>query len=331
MINNITKYFAGSPAINSKGPLSQVSNVKLQYQKLATINSILTTFFRKFYILISKPIYTITPNGIKISVLYFSPKASKKYARRPKAHKFSKTSTESNSSKIVQLQKVYWDKFSQNLPVIAKNLNSNGSDPSLIVNEGVLTGLSSVRSEGTKEFSRSRLTFLVLLLSKMLRTNVQLELVRLKYVYHDSNILAQFLGINSHRSTYGQFKNLLWRRVSTNNTMAVNQSTGTYNNILDTDGTLPPGPNDNANANSINTDDASPVTQLTGFKIKISGRLAKQRVVPKKTVKTTYKGAISPNKYNLVEQATFTGKNKKGAYSIRVWTSHGTTSHIPLK
>lgn len=31
-----------------------------------------------------------------------------------------------------------------------------------------------------------------------------------------------------------------------------------------------------------------------------------------------YKGAISANKNNLVEQATFTGKNKKGAYSIRV-------------
>jgi hypothetical protein len=65
-------------------------------------------------------------------------------------------------------------------------------------------------------------------------------------------------------------------------------------------------------------DDLSPVTKLTGFKIKISGRLARQRVVPKKTVKTTYKGAITPNKYNLVDQATFTGKNKKGAYSIRV-------------
>jgi len=64
--------------------------------------------------------------------------------------------------------------------------------------------------------------------------------------------------------------------------------------------------------------DFAPVTQLTGFKIRISGRLARQRVVPKKTVKTTYKGAISPNKHNLVEEATFTGKNKKGAYSIRV-------------
>jgi hypothetical protein len=56
---------------------------------------------------------------------------------------------------------------------------------------------------------RSRLTFLVVLLSKILQTNVQIEIVRLKYVYHDSNILAQVLGINSHKSTYGKFKNLL--------------------------------------------------------------------------------------------------------------------------
>jgi S-ribosylhomocysteine lyase LuxS involved in autoinducer biosynthesis len=72
------------------------------------------------------------------------------------------------------------------------------------------------------------------------------------------------------------------------------------------------------NQHLLQIDDISPVTKLTGFKIKISGRLARQRVIPKKTVKTTYKGAISPNKYNLVDQATFTGKNKKGAYSIRV-------------
>ena len=60
-----------------------------------------------------------------------------------------------------------------------------------------------------KTFSRARLTFLVLLLSKLLQTNVQIELVRIKYVYNDSNILAQFLGINSHRVTYGRIKNLL--------------------------------------------------------------------------------------------------------------------------
>jgi hypothetical protein len=59
---------------------------------------------------------------------------------------------------------------------------------------------------GSRVMRRSQLTFLVVLLSKILQTNVQIEIVRLKYVYHDSNIFAQFLGINSHKTTYGRFK-----------------------------------------------------------------------------------------------------------------------------
>ena len=300
MINNITKYFSPSAGASvSKGPLSKVNNVKLQYQKIASINSILATFFRKFYILISKPVYTITPNGIKISILYFLPKSPSASGSKKKG---KGRAIEKRNSQL-KLQKAYWEKLANNLT--AANANNLDSAVSLAAN--------TVESG----FSRSRLTFLVLLLSKMLRTNVQLELVRLKYVYHDSNILAQFLGINSHRSTYGQFKNLLWRRVSTNSNLTNNQHKDTAN----VEGL-------NSSINPLTINDTSPVTQLTGFKIKISGRLAKQRVVPKKTVKTTYKGAISPNKYNLVEQATFTGKNKKGAYSIRVWTSHGTTPNL---
>lgn len=255
MINNITKHFTRNSAITSSK------------HRIESINSILTTFFKKFFILISIPVYTITPNGIKISILYFLPKAPIK-GQKPflGSKRASKRITKSRIS-LKMSQLAYWNQFM-----------------------GKFTPLNI-----EKRFSRSRITFLVLLLSKMFQTNVQLELVRLKYVYHDSNILAQFLGINSHKSTYGKFKNLLWRRVTINNDLS-------------------------------NTPIDSPVTQLTGFKIKISGRLAKQRVVPKKTVKSTYKGAISPNKNNLVQEATFTGKNKKGAYSIRVWTSHGTTS-----
>lgn len=296
MINNITKYFAHKEVLTSKGPLSQINNVKLQYQQIASINKILTTFFKKFFILISKPIYTNTPNGIKISILYFLPATSNKKGSAKKKKLFSrnqiKQKNQVKSLRLVRLQKAYWQNFLSNL-----NLAKTGETLNI--------------TPKRRKFSGTRLTFLVLLLSKILRTNVQLELVRLKYVYHDSNILAQFLGINSHRNTYGKFKNLLWRKVTT---LRKAPAVQTQNDIDRT-----------TEQNTLLSNDFAPVTQLTGFKIKISGRLARQRVVPKKTVKTTYKGAISPNKHNLVEEATFTGKNKKGAYSIRVWTSHGTT------
>lgn len=297
MINNITKYFSRTSTqsiIQNKGPLTAINNVKLQ-PKVKTINKILVNFFKKFYILISKPVFTITPFGVKISILYYLPNTKSFSKVRSSQRMISNTK---RSSIKTRLQKAYWNKITTNLvQTDTNNINTQNS-------------LSS-NAKSERGFSRSRLTFLVLLLSKILQSNVQLEIVRLKYVYHDSNILAQFLGINSHKSTYGQFKNLLWKRVTTHAIKTEVQDRQTNNHNL------------------LHQDDVSPVTKLTGFKIQISGRLARQRVVPKKTVKTTYKGAISPNKYNLVDQATFTGKNKKGAYSIRVWTSHGTTPNIP--
>ena len=301
MINNITKYFSRTTThniINNKGPLTAINNVKLQHHKINIINRILVNFFKKFYILISKPVFTITPNGIKISILYYLPKLKNLSKVRSSQRIISNTK---RTSLKTRLQKAYWNKFTTNL--IQANSNSINTQDSQ----------SSNAKPEQRGFSRSRLTFLVVLLSKILKTNVQLEIVRLKYVYHDSNILAQFLGINSHKSTYGQLKNLLWKRVTT-------QTNSIKTELLD---------RQTNNQHLLQIDDMSPVTKLTGFKIKISGRLARQRVVPKKTVKTTYKGAISPNKYNLVDQATFTGKNKKGAYSIRVWTSHGTTPNLP--
>jgi len=66
MINNITKHFTRNSAITSSK------------HRIESINSILTAFFKKFFILISKPVYTITPNGIKISILYFLPRSPRK-------------------------------------------------------------------------------------------------------------------------------------------------------------------------------------------------------------------------------------------------------------
>lgn len=321
MINNITKHFLFKQTQNTRIPLSSpvllrstpvkwsVTNVKLQNQQISSINKILEAFFKKFLILISKPVYTNTPNGIKISLLYFirlnasSSKKNKKTVvnRRKSSARWALKQKQANDSlKKGLVQKVYWNKFMSNIPQL---------------------GLTPIVARPKyNKFSRARLTFLVLLLSKLLKTNVQIELVRIKYVYHDSNILAQFLGINSHRVTYGRIKNLLWNRVTTLHQTSPGGK-DTANNTLST------GVNGTSLSNTIiSKDDFSPVTSLTGFKIKISGRLAKQRVVPKKTVKTTYKGAISPNKYNLVDEASYTGKNKKGAYTIRVWTSHGITS-----
>jgi hypothetical protein len=75
MINNITKYFSLTTQnlFNNKGPITAINNIKLQQPNITIINRILITFFKKYYILISKPIFTMTPSGIKISILYYLP------------------------------------------------------------------------------------------------------------------------------------------------------------------------------------------------------------------------------------------------------------------
>jgi len=61
---------------------------------------------------------------------------------------------------------------------------------------------------------------------------------------------------------------------------------------------------------------------LSGMKIRIAGRLLTQRVVPRKTVKTTIRGALATGKVNYSEVARLTKKNKRGAFSITVTSGH---------
>jgi hypothetical protein len=107
MINNITKYFSRTTThniINNKGPLTAINNVKLQHNKINVINKILVNFFKKFYILISKPIFTITPNGIKISILYYLPKLKNLSKVRSSQRIISNTK---RTSLKTRLQKAY--------------------------------------------------------------------------------------------------------------------------------------------------------------------------------------------------------------------------------
>ena len=79
----------------------------------------------------------------------------------------------------------------------------------------------------------------------------------------------------------------------------------------------------NTNLNKIDisnvvTEKKEIISKLTGIKLRVAGRLARQRVIPKRTVQSAYKGRVSKAKLNLVDSSTFTGKNRKGAYSIKV-------------
>lgn len=137
------------------------------------------------------------------------------------------------------------------------------------------------------------------ILSKVYKRPVQLRLVRLHYPYLNSSILAQLIAMNTQKYNFKAIMTRLFRRVKVSNSKSP--------------ALLP--------------------SQIVGIKVKISGRLLKQRSIPRKTVQTTQIGSFSssliasankphlPKADGAVEYATFTGKNKKGAFTVKVWIS----------
>ena len=67
----------------------------------------------------------------------------------------------------------------------------------------------------------------------------------------------------------------------------------------------------------------NPVTpaKTSGIRIRLAGRLKTERFKPKKTVQTVQIGSLSKNLVNYVNTSSFTAKNKKGTFNIKVWMS----------
>ena len=150
-------------------------------------------------------------------------------------------------------------------------------------------------------------------LSKLYKSPVELRLVRLHYPYLNSYILAQYIAMNTRKYNLKAITNSLFTRVQLS------------------------GP------------DSTPLlpAQILGLKVKISGRLTTQRSVPRQTVQTVQIGSFSSSAIALsssslatremgggqvskpgaayaegvVEYAAYTSKNKKGAFTVKVWIS----------
>lgn len=143
-------------------------------------------------------------------------------------------------------------------------------------------------------------------LSKLYKSPVELRLVRLHYPYLNSYILAQYIAMNTRKYNLKAITNSLFTRVQLSS--------------------FPLGENT----------DSTPLlpAQILGLKVKISGRLTTQRSVPRQTVQTVQIGSFSSSAIaqaagkvgaayaeGIVEYAAFTSKNKKGAFTVKVWIS----------
>lgn len=162
-------------------------------------------------------------------------------------------------------------------------------------------------SNSAKGF-KPELKTLIQNLSKLFNFKVELQLNRLNYPYQDSLILAKLLALGSNLNRFRSLMALIIKKslVITRDLKEDKKNEDFYNVVI--------------NRKKIKIHKSVP-TVLTGLKVRISGRLLTERVMPKKTINQKEIGGFTRDKNSLVDYAIFNSKNKRGSYSVKVWTT----------
>ena|ERR1700753_1915689 len=309
--------------------------------------SIINSFFKSIFCLNSQPVFTITPNKIIIQICFYSPLnkyfigRQSMYNTRLNSKLINQRQNNLSNNKSRRLQLGLKLKLRRILTSIYKlnnrfyKIRGSVSAPrnSLLNNKKILItkmnpNLNIIHKNNIKNINL-KFEQLAIILSDILKNNVELVLVPLKYPYHDSNILAQLITLNAKKYKFDRIIRRLFQKapilesVKKFNKMNISNSNLTTKTLLKSknEGLFNSGISPIKVVNS-NTKKIL-ISKLTGIKIKIAGRLITQRVVPKQTIKTDYKGSFIKSKNNIVNTATFTSKNKNGAFTVSVMVSHG--------
>jgi len=164
-------------------------------------------------------------------------------------------------------------------------LNEGFKNLQLLKNRNISTMVS---------LNKDKLKYLVFILEKAFNKTIILDLVRLKYPYHESNILSQILGLSSKNKNFRKMmRKLLYTATIKNPTKMIRKQNFSI---------IP--------------------SYLSGIKVRLAGRLITQRIVPRFTVQSIQMGSLARGKINYVDTSRFTHKNKRGAFSFTVTTSH---------
>lgn len=127
-------------------------------------------------------------------------------------------------------------------------------------------------------------------LSKLFKQPVQLRLVKLQYPYLNRSILAQLVALMTRKFNFVRIQRMIFRKASIVKGTQSDKATS-----------LP--------------------SHIVGIKIRISGRLTTERSRPRQTVQTFQIGSFSKTNKSLIDSTFYTDKNKKGAFTVKVWIS----------
>lgn len=137
---------------------------------------------------------------------------------------------------------------------------------------------------------------------------VELRLVRLRYPYLDSSILAQYVAVNAGKYNFLRMQKMMFNKVP---------ATARGASIC--------GANTAAGLHPA-TQTCQPLavevlpSQMTGVKVELAGRLTTQRSIPRKTVENGHVGSFTVNNTlkSSLDFSQYASKNKLNAFTIKV-------------
>src|SRR6266550_1726135 len=243
------------------------------------IYKLLAYSFKSMFCLISKPVFLITPDKIIIQLFY--------YLFIPnilKAKKFYNI-VKKNRKKNLRFYLI-WKKRNRNRKRLYRKIRKFRVNTRVKLRKLYLYNI-------TKIFP-NKFQNLCEILSNLFKKSIEFNLIRLHYPYNDSNILANLLAIFINRIKLRIIAKRLFGKA------VIKYKT-----------------NNKSSSNNVNKLKIIPAF-LSGINIKVAGRLLNNNKVPRKTVKTVRRGAVSKGKINYLDVARSSNKNKRGAYSITV-------------
>lgn len=121
---------------------------------------------------------------------------------------------------------------------------------------------------------------------------LELRFIQVRYPYLESNILNQYIAINTSKYNFNRIQRMLYSALPNSSSAGKDLP-----KITTIDRTLL-------------TPNSAPIT---GIKMELAGRLTTQRSIPRKTVSSAHAG-----KFNKVAMSQYPSKNKLGSFTIKV-------------
>jgi len=190
-----------------------------------------------------------------------------------------------------------------NINNISNNGTTNNIEGQTVNNLIPVSAQSSIAYLGAGndtlvKFNLEKIKIFIRYLEKLFNKSIQLDLTRIHYPYHESSILSQVLG-QSSKSRFSKFYSMM---KTLEFTASVTQ----------------PGVKLYSDRSKIKT----LPSLLSGFKVKLAGRLLGDGMRPRFTVRQYQVGTLSRAKIGHKNTSRFTFKNKRGAYSLTVTMGH---------